>query len=396
MGIRKRGEKWLVTAESGVDEFGVRRRVCRTVATEDEAKRLEVKLQHEIYEGQHVKPSTESVASFCARYLEDHRDAIAPTTYARNSDILRAHVEPALGRVSLAKFTPQVGARWKADQLKAGLAPATVRKHMIFVSAAMELAVGWGLIARNPMDHVGLPEEKAPPFHVYTPSEQAALISAAAPHDGDPEGHHVGRSEGSLYVPLAIDLGTGLRRGELLGLRTIDVDLKQGRLHVRQALRKGHDGKPEMGPCKTARSRRTVVISPALVELLAAYIPERPKTRSNVLFLNLEGRPFTLGGFESSWHKVRERAAAIMRRDAAEMKDPFAEHAGDEIAAARFHDLRHTHATELLRAGVHIKIVAERLGDSEATVMRTYSHVLPDMQETAAAAIEPMLRGLLL
>ncbi len=61
----------------------------------------------------------------------------------------------------------------------------------------------------------------------------------------------------------------------------------------------------------------------------------------------------------------------------------------------RFHDLRHTHATELLRAGVHIKVVAERLGDSEVTVMKTYSHVLPDMQETAAAAIEPMMRGLL-
>ena len=84
-----------------------------------------------------------------------------------------------------------------------------------------------------------------------------------------------------------------------------------------------------------------------------------------------------------------------MVRDAEELHDPFAEHAGDELAAARFHDLRHTHATELLRAGVHIKVVAERLGDSETTMMRTYSHVLPDMQETAAAAIEPMLRGLL-
>jgi len=82
-------------------------------------------------------------------------------------------------------------------------------------------------------------------------------------------------------------------------------------------------------------------------------------------------------------------------RDAEELHDPFAEQAGDELAVARFHDLRHTHATELLRAGVHSKIVAERLGDSEATVMRTYSHVLPDMQETAAAAIEPMPRGLL-
>jgi integrase len=61
----------------------------------------------------------------------------------------------------------------------------------------------------------------------------------------------------------------------------------------------------------------------------------------------------------------------------------------------RQRDLRHTHATELLRAGVHIETVAERLGDGEATVMKTYSLALPDMQETAAAAIEPMMRGLL-
>jgi len=65
-----------------------------------------------------------------------------------------------------------------------------------------------------------------------------------------------------------------------------------------------------------------------------------------------------------------------------ELHDPYWEQAGDEIAKARFHDLRHTHATELLRAGVHIKVVAERLGDSETTVMKIYSHVLPDMRET--------------
>jgi len=164
---------------------------------------------------------------------------------------------------------------------------------------------------------------------------------------------------------------------------------------VRQALRKRRDGSEEMGPCKTDRSRRIIVIPEPLIELLVSYLAKRPKTRSNLLFLNLAARPFTLGGFESSWQKVRARASAIMCADAEQLHDPFAEHAGDELAAARFHDLRHTHATELLRAGVHIKIVAERLGDSETTVMKTYSHVLPDMQESAAAAIEPMMRGLL-
>ena len=129
--------------------------------------------------------------------------------------------------------------------------------------------------------------------------------------------------------------------------------------------------------------------------MLAEYAAQRPPTRSQIFFLSLAGTPFALNGFESSWAKVRDRAAEIMRRDAEALHDPYWEHAGDELAGARFHDLRHTHATELLRAGVHIKVVAERLGDRETTVMQTYSHVLPDMQETAAAAIEPMMRGLL-
>lgn len=393
MGIRKRGDKWLVTAESGRDEFGMRRRVCRTVDSEEEAKRLDAKLQHDVYEGRHVKPSGESVPDFCQRYL-DSRDRLAPATRARYEGFLK-HVRDDLASVSLARFSAKVAVSWKKKQLESGLSPSTVRKHLVFVGAAMNLAVTWKLIAENPLQHVELPDEEPSPFHVYTPSEQAALISAAAPGDGDPEGNHKGRSDGALFVPVALDLGTGLRRGELLGLRVTDVDLARSRIHVRQALRKEANRVSEIGPCKTKRSRRTVVLPESLTALLAGYAAQRPRTRSQTFFLSLSGKPYTLDGFESSWARVRARAAAILVRDAEQLHDPFAEHAGDELAVARFHDLRHTHATELLRAGVHIKVVAERLGDSETTVMKTYSHVLPDMQETAAAAIEPMLRGLL-
>jgi integrase len=393
MGIRKRGQKWLVTAEGGVDEFGIRRRVCRTVDTEDEAKRLDAKLQHEIYEGRHIQPSSESVAAFCQRYL-DSRDRIAPATRTRYQDYLK-HVKRDLGAVSLSRFTPKVAASWKKKQLGSGLSAATVRKHLVFVKAAMEAAVAQRLIIENPLRHVELPDDEPPPFHVFAPSEQAALLAGAAPSDGELTGRHKGRSEGSLYVPVVLDLATGLRRGELLGLRVTDVDLARSRLHVRQALRKGADGKSEIGPCKTARSRRTIVIPQSVTSLLAEYAAQRPRTRSQTFFLSLEGSPFTLDGFESSWRKVRSRASEIMCRDAAELHDPYWQNAGDELEKGRFHDLRHTHATELLRAGVHIKIVAERLGDRESTVMQTYSHVLPDMQESAAAAIEPMLRGLL-
>lgn len=394
MGIRRRGNQWLVTVEGGRDELAVRHRICRVAASEEEAKRIEARLRSEVYDGRHIRPSHESVPDFCARYLEQ-RERISGSTHDRLESVMK-HVRRDLSRVTLAKFTPQVASSWKKAQQDRGLAPATIHKHMTFVGAAMNLAVAWRLIATNPMSAVELPSVKPPPFHVYAASEQAALLAAAAPGAGDPEKRHAGRSEGSLYVPLALALATGMRRGELLGLRTGDVDLVRSRLHVRQALRAGRGGVPEMGPGKTDRSRRTIVLPESMTALLAAAQAQRPRVRSDALLLNLELRPFTLGGFYASWLKVRARAAALMVKDAEQLHDPHAAHAGDALAGARFHDVRHTHATELLRAGVHIKVVAERLGDSEVTVMRVYSHVLPAMQEQAAEALEPMMRGLLI
>jgi hypothetical protein len=141
MGIRRRGDEWLVTVELGTDELDVRRRAHATAESEDEAKRIEAKLKHDVYEGNHLKPSHETVASFCTRYLQDHSSSIAPSTRARYATYIRAHIEPDLGRVPLARFTPKVAARWKADLLSSGLSPSTVRKHLVFVSAAMKLAV---------------------------------------------------------------------------------------------------------------------------------------------------------------------------------------------------------------------------------------------------------------
>jgi integrase len=140
---------------------------------------------------------------------------------------------------------------WKSDLLASALSPSTVRKHLVFVAAAMNLAVAWGLVARNPLEHIEFPIEETPPFHVYTPAEQAALLSAAAPGEGDKDGHHRGRSDGSLFMPVVLDLATGLRRGELLGLRIRDVDVARNRIQVCQALRKSADGGLEMGRRQT-------------------------------------------------------------------------------------------------------------------------------------------------
>ena len=204
MGIRKRGDKWLVTAESGRDEF-VARRVCRSVDTEDEAKRLDAKLQHEVYEGRHVKPSSETVAAFCQRFL-DGRDKIAPATRARHRAYLK-HVKRDLGAVPLSRFTPRVAASWKKKQLASGdLSASTVRKHLVFVGAAMNAVVAQHLIAENPMQHVELPDDEPPPFHVYTPSEQAALLAAAARGTATWTGVTRGGAKAASTYPSVLDL----------------------------------------------------------------------------------------------------------------------------------------------------------------------------------------------
>ena len=300
-----------------------------------------------------------------------------------------------MARVPLSRFTPRVAASWKKKQLASGLSASTVRKHLVFVGAAMEPAVAQHLIAENPMRHVELPDDEPPPFHVYAPSEQAALLAAAAPGDGD-GGRHKGRSEGSLYVPVVLDLATGLRRGELLGLRVTDVDLARSRLHVRQALRRGERGGRRSVPARRRAAGAPIVIPESVTALLAEYAAQRPPTRSPIFFLSLRRHAVRAQRLRVVVAQgPRPRRRDHVRRMRRRCTTPTGQHAGDELAGARFHDLRHTHATELLRAGVHIKVVAERLGDRETTVMQTYSHVLPDMQETAAAAIEPMMRGLL-
>jgi integrase len=194
---------------------------------------------------------------------------------------------------------------------------------------------------------------------------------------------------------VALALGTGMRQGELLGLRLSDVDLAKGRLHVRQSMSKDAEGRSVIGPPKTDRSRRSIALPASLVDLLAGYLARRPAIRSELLLVNSRARPFTLEGFKSSWRKARQRAVDIMVADAEALGDPHADSAGDGLRSSRFHDLRHTHASEMLRAGINPKVIAERLGDSEMTVLRTYAHVLPDMQEGAAEAADALLAGLL-
>jgi len=364
MGIRKRGKGWLVTVELGADERGVRRRKCVSCATETEAKRIEATLTAEVLSGSYVEPSTETLAEFLDEWLKHTCRGRRQRTIDQYRITVERHLKPALGRVKLAYLTPLQIERFLTEQRAKGLAQVTADKHFWTLHKALDRAVSWGKIARNPADRVEKPGQQDSHVRTFDIDEQARLI---------------GRAAGTwLHGPILLALSTGMRRGEIVALTWRDVDLEAGIITVRSSLEESSRGVC-MGAAKTDASVRRVRIPESLVAFLTDH---RAKQRQLARALST----YCDHGF-------------VFPRENGEMKRPstvtnaFAGLCGAlKIEGGHFHCLRHTFATEMLRAGVPVKVVSEMLGHaSVATTLRIYAHVLPDMQDAAAVSAGSLL-----
>ena len=172
---------------------------------------------------------------------------------------------------------------------------------------------------------------------------------------------------------------TGMRRGEVCGLRWEDVDLEEGRISVRRALIPHEDGVIVSEP-KTARGRRSIALDELTVEAFKAQAAEQLADRDNAevawtetgyVFTMDDGRPM----HPQSVSRAFERAIGAAK-----------------LPRIRLHDLRHTHASLALAAGINPKVVSERLGHATVSItLDTYSHAIPAMQEEAAAKIASLV-----
>jgi len=378
MGIRRRGKKFLVTVELGLDEHGVRRRKCVTCSTEREAKRIEAELRAEVARGEYRAPASITCGEFLQDWLASARPRVSPTTWERYRGMVEARIAPRLGALPLAELSPLHLSRFY-DSLREEaahplhgqghrLSASTVRKYQMLLHAALSDAVRWQLLLRNPAEATRPDREVRKEVRWLTPEERLRLLKAA-------EGRRI-------YLPILLALATGMRRGEILGLQWEDIDFARSRLSIRRGLQWA-EGRWLLGEGKTAGSRRVVNLPESLVSSLAAHRRQQQALRADMsewhdhgfVFTDEHGEPFNLHGFESSWRHICHKAG---------------------LEGVRFHDLRHTHATELLRAGVHPKIVSERLGHSSVTMtLDRYSHAVPDLQSEAAEKTDALLRGLL-
>jgi integrase len=269
---------------------------------------------------------------------------------------------------------------WQAlytKKLQEGLSPTTVRSIHLRLHHALKDALRLGLAAVNVSEKVSPP--RAAHHEMQTLSEEQArqFLQAAA---GE-----------RFYVLYVLALTTGMREGELLALRWQDVDLEQALLQVRltiqESRRQGEHGNLIgmyiLVEPKTAKSRRRISLAPIAVSALRAHRKRQNEERLrlgpawdttyDLVFPNSIGRLMDPRNFLLLFRRILTRAG---------------------LPRLRFHDLRHTAATLLLRRGINPKVVAEMLGHASVRItLDIYSHVTPDMQETAAMVMEAVFGG---
>lgn len=322
-------------------------------------KEVQEKLQmalHEQKQGTLATGLQQTLKQYLEHWLEEvHKPTIRVSTYLNYRNFLDNHILPALGHFHINKLTPQRVQAFYSQKLKEGLAPGSVRDIHIVLHKALENAVRWRLVGRNVCDDVSPPGQVKHEIQSLTKDQAQQFLLAAKGH----------KLEGLLTLALA----TGMRRGELLGLRWQDVNIEDHSLQVRRTMaRLGKEGVVESQP-KTQKSKRKIVLPQFVVEVLKQHHIHQLETRIRVgtaweenglVFPNGFGRFLDQGQLHVMFKNFLKDAS---------------------LPPMRFHDLRHSAATFLLSMGVHPKVVQEILGHSNISMtMDTYSHVLPSMQ----------------
>jgi integrase len=307
----------------------------------------------------------QTVDQYLASWLETVRPTLRESTWIRYEKFVRVQLRPAVGGVQLNKLSAQQVQALYAALLEQGLSPTTVHHLHTVLHHALKDAQRLGLVVRNVADLVDPPRMAERVMHVYTPEQAQALLAAA-------------RGQ-RLEALVALALTTGMRQGELLALRWGDVDLTSGTLQVRHTRQQTRDGFRQ-GPPKTRSGRRRILLTPtAIASLRAQHVRQAAERLQVGAAWRDEDLIFTTGvGTALDANNLRKQYVALTQR------------AG--LPRGRFHDLRHTAATLLLLQGVPAKVVSEMLGHASiAITLDLYSHVLPEMQSSAVAAMERLI-----
>jgi integrase len=366
--IRRRGEGTIRQRPDGVWEARLTvdngKRKSLYAPTEDALLTKLRQAQRDLEDGVDLSAETMTVAQFLDKWLAASvRPSVKIKTYEGYESICRIRVKPRIGSKKLTKLTALDLQSLYTNLATAGLSPRSVHHTHRVLHRAFVQAQRWNLIARNLCDGAQGPRATRSEMKVWTPDEADAFLHATRKHRMH-----------ALYV---LALTTGMRQGELLGLKWADLDLAASTLAVRRSLQWQRGNGCAFVEPKTTRSRRRVHLSQRAIAALRAHKDGQAWARreaaeawqdQDLVFCD------PLGGVVAPSHQTAVFKSA-------------AEAAG--LPVIRFHDMRHTAATILLARGVHVKLVSEMLGHSTIVLtLDTYSHLIPAMHGDAASVMD--------
>ncbi len=373
--IRERSPgKWAIVIDVPDPETGKRRRKWHTFhGTKRQADTECARLIAELDGGNYVEPAKTTVREYFAIWLKHEKANVSPKTHQRYEELLLKNVAPILGSITLNKLTAaRIDAAWgkllesgRRDG-KGGLAPRTVHHCRRVMLTAMDQAVRWDLLKKNLVALTRPPKVERQQMEAYTAPQTAVMLDDLR--------------KSRVFIPALLAALCGMRRGEIIALRWKDVDLTQAVISVtRSAEQVGKEVRYK--ETKSGKSRTVALSSTVLEELKRHKLAQaeeqlkvgiRPGDESFVV-AQIDGNPLKPVSLTHEWTRLLAKT---------------------DLPRIRFHDLRHSHATQLLAAGVHPKIASERLGHSTIGItLDLYSHVMPGMQANAAEQVDAAIKA---
>jgi integrase len=369
---------WQVKIEIGKKPDGKPKFVTKTFKKKGEAEAFRLQILRERDEGIVVEPTKLTLDAFLDRWLEVVEHRVRPVTLLSYTDQLKNHIRPALGERQIRSINGLALQAVYAQMLDDGLSARSVRYTHSILKNAFKQAIAWRLLPRNPANDVKLPKQQNQEMNVLTKTEARDLLAAT--------------KEDRLAALFDVALTTGMRPGEYMGLRWVDVDLENSRLFVRRTLSRTNKEWTFSEP-KTPQSRRTIPLPPSTTAALRAHQERQAQERKDadewndhdLVFTTTNGEPLERHNFIK-----RHFLPALKKAKLGQWIDE--EDSKRFVPGIRLYDLRHTCATLLLADGINAKVVSERLGHSSIVMtLDTYAHVLPTMQQDAANKLEEML-----
>jgi integrase len=372
--VARKGARWYAVVYEGLDPVTGReqRRWHPAGTTREDAEKLAARLAADLNGRNDEVRALTFGAYLTSTWLPGKKISLAQSTWDGYRRKIERHILPAIGHLRIRRL--------RAHHLEAlydrmvhptngrrPLAPKTVLEVHLIVRGALDDAVTRGLVNRNVALVAHAPKLRSIPKvepQAWNAQQLQAFLQAAAGH--------------RLFPAFWLLAATGMRRSELLGLRWGDMDFKKARVSVNRGLvAVAYELHESRG--KTPNSRRAIDLDPTTIKVLKAWRDWQKAEQDAAgvesedwVFTNSDGKPVHPHSISQTFERIANRAG---------------------VPRIRLHDVRHTHGTLLIKAGVPVKVVSERLGHGNpAFTIDTYQHVLPGMQAEAARTFEQLIK----